>query len=166
MLLSGVLALVQAVLHGFRLLGWYHPNIWEKPLLWVLYLAYGWLIVGFLLKFLNLGAGIAPVWLHAFAYGGIAMMTAGMMMGLALGHTGRNVAEPPAILSIIFLLLFSGAFIPRTEHLAGAGVLRHVDSKRTIVVDCRFCAVCMAICSYADQTPYRRTLWLKRSFVQ
>ncbi|WP_028487642.1 NnrS family protein [Thiothrix lacustris] len=110
-LLSGVLALVQVVLHSFRLLGWYHPNIWEKPLLWSLYLAYGWLIAGFLLKFVYLTSGGVPVWIHAFAYGGIAMMTVGMMSRVALGHTGRNVAEPPAILAVIFLLLFAGAFI-------------------------------------------------------
>jgi uncharacterized protein involved in response to NO len=110
-LLSGMLALIQIMLHGFRLQGWYHPNIWENPLLWSLYLAYGWLVAGFLLKFLSLAAGIAPVWIHAFTYGGIAMMTLGMMARVSLGHTGRNVAEPPAILSVIFLLLFSGAFI-------------------------------------------------------
>ncbi|MBO0611584.1 NnrS family protein [Thiothrix fructosivorans] len=110
-LLTGILALVQAVLHGFRLQGWYHANIWEKPLLWALYLAYGWLVIGFLLKFLHLATGIAPVWIHAFAYGGIALMTVGMMTRVSLGHTGRDVSEPPAILPIIFLLLFAGAFV-------------------------------------------------------
>ncbi len=110
-LLTGILALVQAVLHGFRLQGWYHTNIWEKPLLWALYLAYGWLVIGFLLKFLHIALGIAPVWIHAFAYGGIALMTVGMMTRVALGHTGRDVSEPPAILPVIFLLLFAGAFV-------------------------------------------------------
>lgn len=110
-LLTGILALVQAVLHSFRLQGWYHANIWEKPLLWALYLAYGWLVIGFLLKFLHLATGIAPVWIHAFAYGGIALMTVGMMTRVALGHTGRDVSEPPAILPVIFLLLFAGAFV-------------------------------------------------------
>ena len=110
-MLTGVLALVQVVLHSFRLLGWYHPNIWEKPLLWSLYLAYCWLIGGFLLKFVYLTTGGTPVWIHAFAYGGIAMMTVGMMARVSLGHTGRDVSEPPAILAVIFLLLFAGAFI-------------------------------------------------------
>ncbi len=66
-----------------------------------------WLVGdGFLLKFLNLATGIAPVWIHAFAYGGIALMTVGMMTRVSLGHTGRDVSEPPAILPVIFLLLF------------------------------------------------------------
>jgi uncharacterized protein involved in response to NO len=46
---------------------------------------------------------------HAFAYGGIALITLGMMARVSLGHTGRNVSEPPAILTPIFLLLFIGS---------------------------------------------------------
>lgn len=109
---AAVLALVQVPLHGVRLWGWYHANLWSKPLLWVLYLAYSWLVLGFLLKFLTVVAGVSP-WLavHAFAYGGIGIMTVGMMARVILGHTGRNVFEPPAILSVIFLLLFIGAVI-------------------------------------------------------
>ncbi|MBO0611475.1 NnrS family protein [Thiothrix fructosivorans] len=106
------LALVQVGLHGIRLAGWHHPNIWQKPLLWVLYLAYGWLLLGFLLKFLTVVAGVSP-WLavHAFAYGGIAMMTVGMMARVSLGHTGRNVFAPPRSVIPVFLLLFCGAFV-------------------------------------------------------
>ncbi|MBU0656109.1 MAG: NnrS family protein, partial [Gammaproteobacteria bacterium] len=48
---------------------------------------------------------------HAFAVGGIGMMTLGMMARVALGHTGRNVFDPPQILIVVFLLLFSAAFI-------------------------------------------------------
>lgn len=110
--LAAILALAQVPLHAFRLVGWYHPNIWEKNLLWVLYLAYCWLIAGFLLKFLAAAAGVSPwIGLHAFSVGGIGMMTVGMMARVALGHTGRNVFDPPPILMVIFLLLFSGAFI-------------------------------------------------------
>ncbi|MEZ5453750.1 MAG: NnrS family protein [Thiothrix sp.] len=109
---AAVLALEQVPLHGVRLWGWHHANLWRKPLLWVLYLAYGWLVLGFLLKFLAVAAGVSP-WLavHAFAYGGIGIMTVGMMARVILGHTGRNVFEPPGILSVIFLLLFAGAVI-------------------------------------------------------
>lgn len=110
--IASILALVQVIVHSIRLHGWYHPNIWEKPLLWVLYLAYIWIIVGFLMRFLSPALGISQ-WIpvHAFAYGGISMMTVGMMSRVALGHTGRNVFDPPASLIVVFLLLFSGAFI-------------------------------------------------------
>lgn len=106
------LSLLQAAIHGLRLWGWHHPNIWKKPLLWVLYLAYLWIVAGFLLKFLAVVAGVSPMLaVHAFAYGGIAVITVGMMARVALGHTGRNVFDPPAIVSVIFQLLLLGAAI-------------------------------------------------------
>ncbi|WP_020560969.1 NnrS family protein [Thiofilum flexile] len=106
------LALIQVLLHTIRLQGWYHPLIWTKPLLWVLYLAYGWLIIGFVLKFMSIVGGISP-WLavHAFAYGGIGMMTLGMMARVSLGHTGRNVMNPPLLLPVLFVLLLLGTVV-------------------------------------------------------
>ena len=109
---SAALALLQTGIHGLRLWGWHHPMIWKKPLLWVLYLAYTWLVTGFLLKFLAVVAGESPMLaVHAFAYGGIAVITVGMMARVTLGHTGRNVSEPPVVVSGIFLLLLLGAVI-------------------------------------------------------
>ena len=49
--------------------------------------------------------------LHAFAYGGIGMMTLGMMSRVALGHTGRNVFDPPAELRPVFALLAAGILL-------------------------------------------------------
>ena len=110
--MAAALALVQIPLHGWRLYGWYHAAIWQKPLLWVLYVAYAWLVLGFGLKFLSWSTGLSP-WLavHAFAYGGIGMMTLGMMARVILGHTGRNVFEPPALVGKIFAILFAGACV-------------------------------------------------------
>ena len=47
--------------------------------------------------------------LHAFTYGGIGLMTLGMMTRVALGHTGRNVFDPPRSLGVLFTLLAVGA---------------------------------------------------------
>jgi len=103
--LLAVLALALAVLHGVRLGGWHHPGIWRRPLLWILFLAYAWIIIGFALRaiafFVPLGAFLP---LHAFAAGGIGLMTLGMMARVALGHTGRNVFEPPRVLGWMFAL--------------------------------------------------------------
>lgn len=100
------------VLHLWRWLGWYTPGIWKKPLLWSLYLAYAAIIAGFALKAAVVAAGISPhLALHAFAVGGIGMMTLGMMTRVALGHTGRNVFEPPAALAWIFALLGTAALV-------------------------------------------------------
>ena len=109
-MLTAGLALIQVPLHAFRLLGWYTPGIWKKPLLWILFVAYGFIIAGFLLKALSVFAG-TPLQLavHAFTYGGVAMITIGMMARVTLGHTGRNVFEPPKGLPLLFSLLIAGA---------------------------------------------------------
>ncbi len=107
-----ILGLALVILHSARLYGWYHKNIWKKSLLWVLYVGYSWIVLGFLLKVASVIGDVSPfLSLHAFAYGGIGMITAGMMARVSLGHTGNNVFEPPKILHIIFALLFIGAII-------------------------------------------------------
>lgn len=109
-MISALLAASLFLLHGLRLLGWHTPGIWRKPLLWVLYLGYGWITVGFGLIALSKAGGINPMLaIHALVYGGIGMMTLGMMARVALGHTGRNVFAPPAVVTPMFLLLFAGA---------------------------------------------------------
>lgn len=107
---SALLAGALFLLHGLRLFDWHTPGIWRKPLLWVLYLGYGWLTVGFGLIALAKAGGVNPMLaIHALAYGGIGMMTLGMMARVILGHTGRNVSAPPASVTPMFLLLFAGA---------------------------------------------------------
>lgn len=106
------LAFALVVLHGARLAGWYHKGIWNKSLLWVLFVGYAWIILGFVLKVAYFFFTFSPfLSLHAFAYGGIAMITAGMMARVSLGHTGNNVFDPPKILHVIFGLLFAGAIV-------------------------------------------------------
>ncbi len=101
-----VLAISLFVLHLWRWLGWYTPGIWKRPLLWSLYLAYAAIIAGFALKAAVYVAGVSPhLGLHAFAVGGVGMMTLGMMTRVALGHTGRNVFEPPPVLVWVFVVL-------------------------------------------------------------
>ncbi|HEY0635871.1 MAG TPA: NnrS family protein [Gammaproteobacteria bacterium] len=108
--LTALVAGLLCVLHAVRLAGWYTPGIWKKQLLWVLYLAYVWIIAGFALRTASALGMINPlIAVHAFAYGGIAIITIGMMARVSLGHTGRNVFDPPAILAPIFLLLLIGS---------------------------------------------------------
>ncbi len=109
---SALISLVLAVLHTIRLAGWYTKGIWHKPLLWVLFIGYGMFVVGFMLKAINvfdLYSTMLP--LHAFTYGGIGMMTIGMMARISLVHTGRNIKQPSSILAWVFLCLLLGALI-------------------------------------------------------
>jgi len=109
---SGWLAGALLVLHSVRLVGWHTPGIWKKPLLWVLYIAYLWIIFGFALKFALLFTDISPsLAVHAFTVGGIGMMTVGMMARVSLGHTGRNVFDPPKILSWLFALILAASVV-------------------------------------------------------
>jgi len=48
---------------------------------------------------------------HAFALGGIGLMTLGMMARVSLGHTGRNILAPPSAVIWMFLLLSGAALL-------------------------------------------------------
>ncbi|MDD5272323.1 MAG: NnrS family protein [Methylovulum sp.] len=88
-----------------RISGWYVPRVRYVPLLWVLYIGYGWIIVGFALTALVAYDLVAPsLVLHAFTIGGIAVVTLGMMARVALGHTGRALRVSNAI-ALAFVLI-------------------------------------------------------------
>ena len=70
------------------------------------------LFAGLALKAAVVVFGISPLLsLHAFTYGGIGLFTLGMMARVTLGHTGRNILEPPPAVIWIFGLLVSGTVI-------------------------------------------------------
>ncbi len=104
---SAALAGLLFVIHTIRLAGWHTTGIWKRPLLWVLYLGYGGTVFGFLLKMLAPFTTISPsLALHAFAVGGIGMITAGMMARISLGHTGRDIQQHSRLLAPAFISLF------------------------------------------------------------
>lgn len=91
--------------HAGRLFIWYHADIWKQPLLWVLYLGYAWMPVGFILSLLSLNGLIAETLaIHSFTVGTIGVMTLGMMARVALGHTGRTM-QSSAPVNIAFVLI-------------------------------------------------------------
>lgn len=110
--LVGVLSLLLVAIHLFRLYDWFAPGTFMAPLLWSLYLGYGFLVLGFLLKALSIWSDVpSSLALHAFTFGGIGLMTIGMMARVGLGHTGRNVFDPPKVLTPLFALLLLGALV-------------------------------------------------------
>jgi uncharacterized protein involved in response to NO len=91
-------ALVVASLNAWRLATWFVFRIWFVPLLWVLYLGYGWLILGFVFTAFAAWEWVLPsLALHAFTVGGIGVLTIGMMARVSLGHTGRAMKASNAI---------------------------------------------------------------------
>ena len=110
---TAALAGLLFAIHTMRLAGWYTEGIWKKPLLWVLYVGYGGATFGFLLKALAPFSSLSPsLALHAFALGGIGMITAGMMARIALGHTGRDIQQHSRLLAPAFISLFA-AYVAR-----------------------------------------------------
>jgi uncharacterized protein involved in response to NO len=103
-------ALLAVIINCARVAGWYVPRIWYVPLLWVLYVGYGWIILGFALTGLSAYALVQPsLSMHAFTLGGIGLLTLGMMSRVALGHTGRALRASNAI-AIAFALINVAAF--------------------------------------------------------
>ena len=110
---TAALAALLFIIHSIRLAGWHTKGIWSKPLLWVLFVGYGCAVLGFLLKALTPILSLPPfLALHAFAVGGVGIMSVGMMARVALGHTGRNINQPPRLLAPIFLFLLA-SFVAR-----------------------------------------------------
>jgi uncharacterized protein involved in response to NO len=107
---TAIVAALLALLHAVRLSGWYTNKIWRKPLVWILVVAYMFIILGFILKTLSITSGVSPfLSLHAFTVGGIGLLTIGMMSRVSLGHTGRDVFQPPSLVFWCFLLLLLAA---------------------------------------------------------
>jgi len=104
-LLVGALAGVAAVIHALRLASWYRPGTLRAPLLWVLHLGYAWVVLGLVLRSLAAFDAVPPMlaW-HAFAAGGIGVLTLGMMSRVALGHTGRALRVGGAMTAAFVLV--------------------------------------------------------------
>jgi len=96
------LAALAALAHALRLWGWFDRRILHVPLLWILYVGYGWLVIGLGLTALPGFPGV--VGLHAFTAGAMGSMTLGMMTRVSLGHTGRTL-QPGRPLVLAFALI-------------------------------------------------------------
>jgi uncharacterized protein involved in response to NO len=103
--ITPISTLLLFIIHSIRMFYWYDSEIWNKPLLWGLYVAYGMINLAFLLTLINhfitLPINVA---IHSFAMA-IGLITLSMMSRISLGHTGRNVFVPPKALGAIFSML-------------------------------------------------------------
>ncbi|SPS00965.1 NnrS family protein [Cupriavidus taiwanensis] len=88
--LVAVLSLLAALVLGARVAGWRGHAVGNRPILWVLHLAYAWLPVALLLQALGaLGLVMAGLATHAFTVGVLGVAIIAMITRTALGHTGR-----------------------------------------------------------------------------
>jgi len=98
-------AVVAVIANGVRVAGWFVFRVWYVPLLWVLYMGYAWIMLGFVLVALaSVSLITSSLAIHAFTVGGIGVLTLGMMARVALGHTGR-VLKASNTIAIAFVLI-------------------------------------------------------------
>jgi uncharacterized protein involved in response to NO len=89
-LVVAVLAFLLALAHGARLYLWRPWRTGRTPLVWVLHLAYGWIVAYLVLRGLAELGLVGPLFaVHALTVGAIGGLTIGMMVRTARGHTGR-----------------------------------------------------------------------------
>jgi uncharacterized protein involved in response to NO len=112
--LESGLAAALGLLAVWVLWRWYAPGLWREPLLWVLWLAGGWLVLGLGLVAMGQAAdhaGLTGAARHALLAGGLGLATVGMMARVTLGHTGRAVYPAPRGTLPAFLLVLAGAVL-------------------------------------------------------
>jgi uncharacterized protein involved in response to NO len=108
--LFALAAIFAVIIHSIRLMQWYDRRIWYVPLLWILYVGYGWMILGFGFMALHVyNIVTTTVVLHAFASGGIGVLTLGMMARVSLGYSGRAL-RTSNVIALAFVLLNLAAF--------------------------------------------------------
>jgi uncharacterized protein involved in response to NO len=91
-----VLAFVAAAAHTARFYRWQPWRTLGVPIVWVLHLAYGWIVVYLVLRGLAAMGLVGELFAtHALTIGAIGGMTIGMMTRTARGHTGRPLAADP-----------------------------------------------------------------------
>jgi uncharacterized protein involved in response to NO len=118
---AGVLALAAALLNGWRLAGWQGRRTVRQPILWVLHLGYLWLVVGLTWKGLvDLTGWLPPAeGLHGLAIGAVGTMTLAVMSRATLGHSGRPLRAPRAVVGS-YLLVTAAAVVRLWAALAPA----------------------------------------------
>lgn len=95
----GAVALVAALANGARLALWRGAATRSEPIVWVLHLGYAWIVVGLALGALAAFTELVPgtIVTHAFGTGAIGTMILAVMSRASLGHTGRRLLAPRAV---------------------------------------------------------------------
>jgi uncharacterized protein involved in response to NO len=114
------LALVTALVHAARLYLWQFWRTLGTPIVWVLHVAYGWIVIYLVLRGLAALGFVGELFaVHALAVGAIGGMTIGMMTRTARGHTGRplvadrfEVACYVLVAVAAVIRVFGGIFLP------------------------------------------------------
>lgn len=102
----GVILIIAGLINLARMTGWGTSNALSVPLLAILHVGYWWLAVGLILRGIGYLTPAIPrdAGIHALTIGCIGMLTLGMLVRVALGHTGRTLKAPPVALAAFGML--------------------------------------------------------------
>lgn len=109
-LLTAIIAIISVGTQGYRLRLFYRTGVGAEPMLWSLYCAFSWMIIGQGLLALSLITESVLPWVHAITIGGLLTMIISMMARISLGHTGRPILALKGI-STVFIAIQIAAFI-------------------------------------------------------
>jgi uncharacterized protein involved in response to NO len=109
--LAGVVSAIAAVLLIARASRWHGARTLSMPIVWILHAGFLWVAIALALKAALLlgGAWWAANWLHALTAGAFGTMILGVTTRVALGHTGRDIVVPPAIVAAYGLVIAGAA---------------------------------------------------------
>ncbi len=109
---TGVLALLTALSHGFRLSGWRGLATLSSPLLFVLHVGYAWLPLAYAMLACSVfGWLFTPAAaLHALTMGAITSVVLAVTTRVSLGHTGRPLQVSRAIVFTYWLMAIAVVF--------------------------------------------------------
>lgn len=119
---AAIAAFAAALILAVRLATWRGTSTWRQPILWVLHVAYAWVVLGLLLLGLAQLDRIPPTAaLHALTSGAIGTMVLAVMSRAALGHTGRPLVTPRPVVLAYGLVILGAALRTVGPILAGSG---------------------------------------------
>ena len=103
---AAVIAGVAAFFTAARTVRWGAGRTLREPLLWILHVGYLWIPVGLALRAAAAFTTRVPAsaGTHALTVGAIGGLTLGMMARVSLGHTGRLLNAPRAIVGAFVLI--------------------------------------------------------------
>lgn len=98
------LALITQLLRCVR---WYHSKLWGEPMLWALWLSYGFLPLALALGTLY---GHASSVVHLLGVGVLSGVVLAMVARISLGHTGRPI-QAMKVITVAFVLVLVAALL-------------------------------------------------------
>lgn len=102
---AGIFSIFMGIIHLIRFFNWKPWKSVSFPILWILYLGYFWLVLGFFFygtTHFNIFPTSSAI--HMFSIGAIGVFIYGMLTRVSLGHTGRKIVASPLTIFAYFSL--------------------------------------------------------------